>query len=61
MQSIFMNKGKMPDESDLKKALNKTFPYWKTIEEFTMKAESFAVKRMRRLWHVMYQMKLKMN
>lgn len=56
-----MNKGKMPDESDLKKALNKTFPYWKTIEEFTMKAESFAVKRMRRLWHVMYQMKLKMN
>lgn len=39
MQSIFMDKGKKPGEAEPKKALGKTFPYWKTLEEFTLKAE----------------------
>jgi len=42
MQSIFMDKGKMPVEAELKSALSKTYPYWKTIEEFTLKAEPAA-------------------
>lgn len=42
MQSIFMDKGKKPGEAELKSALSKTFPYWKTIEEFTLKAEPSA-------------------
>ncbi|HMQ97599.1 MAG TPA: DUF3788 family protein [Ignavibacteria bacterium] len=42
MQSIFMNKGKKPGEAELKTALSKTFPYWKTLEEFTLKTEPAA-------------------
>lgn len=42
MQSIFMDKGKKPGEAELKKALGKTFPYWKILEEFTLKTESEA-------------------
>ena len=42
MQSIFMDKGKKPGEAELKTALNKTFPFWKTIEEFTLEAEHTA-------------------
>jgi len=42
MQSIFMDKGKKPGEAELKTALSKTFPYWKTLEEFTLKAEPSA-------------------
>jgi hypothetical protein len=42
MQSIFIDKGKKPGETELKKALAKTFPYWKTLEEFTLKAEPSA-------------------
>lgn len=37
-----MDKGKKPAEAELKKALGKTFPYWKTLEEFTLKTESEA-------------------
>ena len=42
MQSIFMDKGKKPGEAELKTALSKTFPYWKTLEEVTLKAEPSA-------------------
>lgn len=42
MQSIFMDKGKIPVEAELKSALSNTYPYWKTIEEFTLKAEPAA-------------------
>ena len=37
-----MDKGKKPGEAELKTALSKTFPYWKTLEEFTLKAEPSA-------------------
>lgn len=37
-----MDKGKKPGEAELKSALSKTFPCWKTIEEFTLKAEPSA-------------------
>ncbi len=42
MQSIFMDKSKKPGETELKKALGKTFPYWKSLEEFTLKNEPSA-------------------
>ncbi len=37
-----MDKGKKPGEAELKTALSKTFPYWKTLEEFTLKSEPAA-------------------
>jgi hypothetical protein len=38
MQSIFTDKKKKPDEADLKEALSRTYPFWKTIAEFTTQA-----------------------
>lgn len=32
----------MPGEAELKSALSKTYPYWKTIEEFTLNAKPAA-------------------
>src|SRR5690242_7352540 len=37
MQSIFTDKASQPEEGDLKKALAKTYPLWKEIEEYTLK------------------------
>jgi len=47
MQSIFLDKSKRPGEAELKTVLNKTFPYWKSIEEFTLKTMPAA----KGIWH----------
>jgi hypothetical protein len=44
MQSIFTDKASQPEEADLKKALGKTYPFWKEIEEYTLKTKKGAVR-----------------
>lgn len=47
MQSIFTNKAKEPTEADLKAALDKTYPHWKELADFTRKAFPAATEG----WH----------
>lgn len=44
MQSIFTDKKKKPDETDLKEALGPNYTFWKTIAEFTTQAYPSAIE-----------------